>query len=205
MGNLYIGQGNIARKVKNVYVGVGGVARKVQKIYVGDINGKARQVYNAYTPKSYNRVVFDGGTYIGNCEIPVGAHYYTQVPTSDVNEALDNGYTKLRVHYEFKGGNYSTGYGTHIGTEGEILAYAATKSPYADSYHNNWHRYAYTGEREYTSENVLIGSFDGDLLLERNTYCQFGVKNNLSNERFYMWASYGGAYPIMRFTAQFVQ
>ena len=48
MGNIYIGQSNIARKVGGIYVGVNGVARKVQKAYIGDANGKAREIYSGF-------------------------------------------------------------------------------------------------------------------------------------------------------------
>lgn len=57
MGNIYIGNSGIARKVDKIYVGVNGIARKVQKIYVGDANGKAREVYGSFDPFIWNDTV----------------------------------------------------------------------------------------------------------------------------------------------------
>ena len=46
MGDIYIGNNGVARKVEKVYIGVNGIARQVQKIYVG-VNGIAREVYSS--------------------------------------------------------------------------------------------------------------------------------------------------------------
>ena len=32
---IYLGVGNVARKVKKAYIGIGGVARKIKKMYIG--------------------------------------------------------------------------------------------------------------------------------------------------------------------------
>lgn len=43
---MYIGVGNVARKVKKAYVGIGGVARKVKKMYIG-VGGVARLCFSS--------------------------------------------------------------------------------------------------------------------------------------------------------------
>ena len=44
--SIYIGNDNVAKKVKGMYVGVDNVARKVKKGYVG-VDGVARQFYTS--------------------------------------------------------------------------------------------------------------------------------------------------------------
>lgn len=51
---MYIGVGNVARKVKKAYVGIGGVARKVKKMYIG-IGGTARLCFSS-GPSKVNSV-----------------------------------------------------------------------------------------------------------------------------------------------------
>lgn len=46
--SIYIGNNNVAKKVKGMYVGIDNVARKVKKGYVG-VDGVARQFYSAET------------------------------------------------------------------------------------------------------------------------------------------------------------
>ena len=42
---VYIGNNNVAKKIKNIYVGINGVARKVVSAYVG-VNGVARKIFS---------------------------------------------------------------------------------------------------------------------------------------------------------------
>lgn len=46
MKEVYLGVGDVARKIKNLYIGIGGTARKIVKGYIG-IGGVARQFYTA--------------------------------------------------------------------------------------------------------------------------------------------------------------
>lgn len=43
---MYVGVGNVAKKVKSAYIGVDGVARKIKKAYMG-VDGVAKEIYSA--------------------------------------------------------------------------------------------------------------------------------------------------------------
>lgn len=45
--NIFIGENNVARKIKSIYIGVNNVARKVKYVYIGDSNNKARLCYSS--------------------------------------------------------------------------------------------------------------------------------------------------------------
>lgn len=45
--NIFIGENNVARKVKSIYIGVNNVARKVKYVYIGDSNNKAQLCYSS--------------------------------------------------------------------------------------------------------------------------------------------------------------
>lgn len=171
------------------------------------VDGTVKQVWNSYVPKSYTLTVFNGGTSANHCSIPAHTTYRTQISASDVNEALDNGYTKLRVSYRFEAGNSTYWYDPgDFNTNGHIYAYACTKSPYEQNRYDNWHRSASTGtdEWEKSTEPILVSYFDGDLTLERNTYGELCV-SNFDSDNFYTGFLYGSAYPVLRITAVFVK
>lgn len=48
---IYVGVGNVAKKVKSAYIGVDGVARKIKKAYIG-VGGVARLIYSSEATKS---------------------------------------------------------------------------------------------------------------------------------------------------------
>ncbi len=85
MGNIYIGNNNIARKSNKIYVGVNGVARRVQKIYIGDANGIAREVYTAEVPKIYSFQFLDihRATPSSVATISISNGGYTELSTSN--------------------------------------------------------------------------------------------------------------------------
>lgn len=50
---IYVGNNNVARKVKKLYVGVKGVARKAKKVYIG-VNGVAQLAYASTLEYTYD-------------------------------------------------------------------------------------------------------------------------------------------------------
>ena len=125
MGDLYVGVGGKARKVKKLYVGVNNIAREVKKLYVG-VNGVARKVYSGFTPvtgilarenffiaadqtvvvactpPSQNEETYEWGKAIGRVNREYENVQSTTVRItlnySYIKQVRDAGFTTLRIH-----------------------------------------------------------------------------------------------------------
>lgn len=92
--SIYIGNNNVAKKVKGMYVGIDNVARKVKKGYVG-VDGVARQFYSTGIPTT-STVFFALDT-----SFTEGVKEFTGVAT----EPLKDGSTPtLKITTELDGG-----------------------------------------------------------------------------------------------------
>ena len=102
MGNIYIGNGGIARKSSKIYVGVGGIARQAQKIYIGDVNGKAREVFSSFDPFIWS----------GDLLLQAGqAVTIANIDSNRIQEAINNGCNSIYAYaYELRGQSQSMGY-----------------------------------------------------------------------------------------------
>lgn len=201
MGKLYVGVNNIARSANKIYVGVNGIARRVNKIYVGDANGIARLAFNAYTPKSYNFTVWNGAQSASYISLSANEERSYTVPVADVNEAIANGYTKIRVTSVFNSNAYSTGYGCQGNTNGDIEGFSASKADYhaPDSgYGSHWYSNYST-----ISEGTVLWNKDITFNLVANNPVKFGCYAR--DTGFSIFMSRGEAYPSLSFHAEFVK
>ena len=153
MGNIYIGQNNIARKVNKIYVGVNGIARQVQKVYVGDSNGIAREVYSAFDP-----FIASGTATLVDYNRPT---IYT-VPLARVNEARANGYKGVRLRLTSVNPSSSSLYWLHIyyvetWGDNKVVGDGNKSIPYTYNRLLDTRQMQYKLENEGTSGYVYIG------------------------------------------------
>lgn len=145
MANDRVTVNGINREIDSEWVTVNGVWRKVDKSSV-TVNGVWREAYTSYTPKSYSYNFADGSRTYSGWSDPMSINYTYNVPKADIQEAIANGCTRLKVTIQF----YTSNWGSSSSIGGFYESVKQTASTlFRNGTSPSWESGTYVSESRY--------------------------------------------------------